>query len=197
MIYLHLFWEFFKTGLFAVGGGMATIPFLYDISDKTGWFTHTDLANMIAVGESTPGPIGVNMATYVGFVTGMQQGGVLNAILGAVIATVGLVTPSVIVILIVAAILKSFRYSKHVNSAFYGLRPASTGLIAAAGISVIMSTLVIVGGFTEHTFSLNWKGLVLAALLWILTNVVKKTKKWHPIVFIGFSALVGIIFQMG
>ena len=197
MIYLHLFWEFFKTGLFAIGGGMATIPFLYDISDKTGWFTHTDLANMIAVGESTPGPIGVNMASYVGFVTGMQQGGVLNAILGAVIATVGLVTPSVIVILIVAAILKSFRNSKHVNSAFYGLRPASTGLIAAAGISVIMSTLVIVGGVTEHTFSLNWKGLVLAALLWILTNVVKKTKKWHPIVFIGFSALVGIIFQMG
>lgn len=197
MIYLHLFWEFFKTGLFAIGGGMATIPFLYDISDKTGWFTHTDLANMIAVGESTPGPIGVNMATYVGFVTGMQQGGVLNAILGAVIATVGLMTPSVIVILIVAAILKSFRNSKHVNSAFYGLRPASTGLIAAAGISVIMSTLVIVGGVTEHTFSLNWKGLVLAALLWILTNVVKKTKKWHPIVFIGFSALVGIIFQMG
>ena len=73
MIYLRLFWEFFQTGLFAVGGGMATIPFLYDISDATGWFTHTDLANMIAVGESTPGPIGVNMATYVGFLTGMGE----------------------------------------------------------------------------------------------------------------------------
>ncbi len=196
MIYLQLFWEFFKTGLFAIGGGMATIPFLYDISDKTGWFTHMDLANMIAVGESTPGPIGVNMATYVGFITGMQQGGVLNAILGAVIATLGLVTPSVIVILIVAAILKSFRDNKYVNSAFYGLRPASTGLIAAAGISVIMSNMIIIGGVMEHTFTPNWKGLVLAALLWVLTNVVKKTKKWHPIVFIGFSALVGILFQM-
>ena len=197
MMYLQLFWEFFKTGLFAIGGGMATIPFLYDMSDKTGWFTHMDLANMIAVGESTPGPIGVNMATYVGFITGMQDGGVLNAVLGAVIATLGLITPSVIVILIVAAILKSFRNNPYVERAFYGLRPASTGLIAAAGITVVLSTMVTIGGVTEHTFSLNWKGLVLAVALWLLTNVVKKTKKWHPIVFIGFSALVGIIFQMG
>ena len=199
MIYSQLFWEFLKTGLFAVGGGMATIPFLYQISDKTGWFTHTDLANMIAVGESTPGPIGVNMATYVGFVTGMKEGSVLTAILGSVIATAGLVTPSVIVILIVAAILKSFRNNRYVNSAFYGLRPASTGLIAAAGFSVLMSTMVVVGvgENLDHTFSLNWKGLVLAVLLWLLTNVIKKTKKWHPIVFIGFSALVGIVFQMG
>ncbi|MBE6974895.1 MAG: chromate transporter [Ruminococcaceae bacterium] len=197
MMYLQLFWEFFKAGLFAVGGGMATIPFLYDISDKTGWFTHTDLANMIAVGESTPGPIGVNMATYVGFVTGMQDQGVLTAILGAVIATVGLVTPSVIVILIVAAILKSFRNNRYVESAFYGLRPASTGLIAAAGISVIMSNMVSVSGVETHVFGLNWKGIILAVVLWLLTNVVKKTKKWHPIVFIGFSALAGILFTMG
>lgn len=193
MMYLQLFWEFFQAGLFAVGGGMATIPFLYDISDKTGWFTHTDLANMIAVGESTPGPIGVNMATYVGFVTGMQDGGVLMAILGAVIATVGLVTPSVIVILIVAAILKSFRNNPYVERAFYGLRPASTGLIAAAGISVVMGTLMEVGG----EFGVNWKGIVLAVVLWVLTNVVKKTKKLHPIVFIGISAVVGIVFQLG
>lgn len=197
MIYLQLFWEFFKTGLFAVGGGMATIPFLYDLSDKTGWFTHNDLANMIAVGESTPGPIGVNMATYVGFLTGMRESGILTAILGAVTATLGLITPSVIVILIIAAILKSFRDNKYVNSAFYGLRPASTSLITAAGITVIMSTLVVIGGVTEHTFALNWKGLILAAVLWLLTNVVKQTKKWHPIVFIGISALVGIVFQMG
>ena len=199
MIYLQLFWEFFKTGLFAVGGGMATIPFLYDLSDKTGWFTHTDLANMIAVGESTPGPIGVNMATYVGFVTGMKDAGIPTAILGAVTATLGLITPCVIIILIVAAILKSFRNNKYVNSAFYGLRPASTGLIAAAGFSVVASTLFFsdVWGMGNFLGAFNWKGIVLAALLWVLTNVVKKTKKWHPIVFIGFSALVGIIFKMG
>ena len=192
-MYLRLFWEFFKAGLFAVGGGMATIPFLYDISDKTGWFTHTDLANMIAVGESTPGPIGVNMATYVGFVTGMQDGGIPAAILGAVVATLGLVTPSVIVILVVAAILKSFRNNPYVERAFYGLRPASVGLIAAAGISVIISNLFMANG----TFALNWKGLLLAVVLWVLTNVVKQTKKWHPIIFIGFSALIGILFQLG
>lgn len=191
MIYLQLFWEFFQTGLFAVGGGMATIPFLYDISDKTGWFTHQDLANMIAVGESTPGPIGVNMATYVGFVTGMSKGSILHAILGAVTATFGLVLPSLIVILIVAAILKSFRNNKYVNRAFYGLRPASTGLIAAAGISVAISNL-----FNSNGAFLNWKGWILAIVLWLLTNKVKKTSKLHPIVFIGLSAAVGILFSM-
>ena len=194
MIYLKLFWEFFKTGLFAVGGGMATIPFLYDLSDSTGWFTHNDLANMIAVGESTPGPIGVNMATYVGFLTGMQQNGVPGAILGGVIATLGLVTPSLIVIMIVAAVLQSFRNSRYVNSAFYGLRPASTGMIAAAGLSVMVSNLFYSGVISVQ--SINWKGWILAIVLWILTNKVKSTKKLHPIVFIGASALVGILFSM-
>ncbi len=193
MIYLQLFWEFFKTGLFAIGGGMATIPFLYDISDSTGWFTHTDLANMIAVSESTPGPIGVNMATYVGYVSGMNEGGVLGGVLGAVVATLGLIAPSVIIILIIAALLKNFRDARYVNDAFYGLRPASTGLIAAAGISVVMSNLFL-GDIALSTF--NWKGLILAAVLWLLTNVVKPTKKLHPIVFIGLSALAGILFSM-
>ena len=192
MIYLQLFWEFFQTGLFAVGGGMATIPFLYNISDKTGWFTHQDLANMIAVGESTPGPIGVNMATYVGYITGMNQGSLFHAILGAVTATFGLVLPSLIVILIVAAMLKRFKSSPMVQKVFYGLRPASTGLIAAAGISVAVSNLLGSG-----SFSVNYKGCILAVILWVLTNKVKQTKKLHPIVFIGASALAGILFSMG
>ena len=192
MIYLQLFWEFFKTGLFAVGGGMATIPFLYDMSDKTGWFTHTDLANMIAVGESTPGPIGVNMATYVGYITGMDQGGIGHAVLGSATATFGLVLPSLIVILIVAAMLKRFKDSPLVQKVFYGLRPTSTGLIAAAGISVAVSNL-----FGSDTFFINYKGIILAAALWLLTNKAKQTKKLHPIVFIGASALVGILFSMG
>ncbi|MEF2837209.1 MAG: chromate transporter [Oscillospiraceae bacterium] len=192
MIYLQLFWEFFKAGLFAVGGGMATIPFLYDISDKTGWFTHQDLANMIAVGESTPGPIGVNVATYVGYITGMDQGGIGHAVMGSVTATLGLVLPSLIVIIIVAAMLKRFKDSPLVQKVFYGLRPASTGLIAAAGISVTVSNL-----FGSDTFFINYKGILLAAALWLLTNKVKQTKKLHPIVFIGASALVGILFSMG
>lgn len=195
MIYLRLFLEFFKTGLFAIGGGMATIPFLYDLADKTNWFTYNDLANMIAVGESTPGPIGVNMATYVGYVTGMNEGGILTAIFGGVIATLGLITPSVIVILIVAAVLKSFRESRYVESAFYGLRPASTGLIAAAGLSVIVTNLFDFSAGLSLA-AVNWKGLILAAVLWICTNKIKATKGWHPIAFIGISALVGIIFSM-
>lgn len=196
MIYLQLFYEFFKTGLFAIGGGMATIPFLYEISDKTGWFTYNDLANMIAVSESTPGPIGVNMATYVGYLTGMSQGGIVQGILGSVTATLGLVFPSLIVILIVAAILSSFKNNPYVNKAFYGLRPASTALIAAAGITVILSNLF----YADRGLSLsaiNWKGWILAALLWFLTNKCKKTKGLHPIAFIGFSAVVGILFSMG
>ena len=193
MLYLKLFLEFFKTGLFAIGGGMATIPFLYEILDATGWFTRMDLANMIAVGESTPGPIGVNMATYVGFVTGMNQSGIFTAILGAVIATMGLIAPSIIVILIIAAVLKSFRENKLVDQAFYGLRPASTGLIAAAGISVVANNLLSVAG----SVGINWKGWILAVVIWLLSNKVKKTKGLHPIVFIALSAVAGIVFSMG
>lgn len=188
--YLSLFWEFFKTGLFAVGGGMATLPFLYDISDKTGWFTHAQLADMVAVSESTPGPIGVNMATYVGFVTG--------GVGGAVIATLGLITPSVIVILIVAAFLKAFRDSRLVADAFYGLRPASTALIAAALVTVAKVTFFRTQSFGDLAAvvrGVKWDAVVLAAALLLLTHCVPKVKNWHPIVFIGISAAVGVIFR--
>ena len=198
MIYLRLFYEFFKTGLFAVGGGMATIPFLYSMADNTGWFTRLDVDNMIAVGESTPGPIGVNMATYVGYIAGGNVGGLPFAILGAVIATLGLIAPSIIIILIIASFLKNFRDNRFVDSAFYGLRPASTGLIAAAGLSVVVSNLFFAGAL-ENGFSLavfNWKGWILAIVLWALTNKVKQTKKLHPIIFILASAVVGIVLGM-
>ena len=134
MTYLRLLWEFFKTGLFAIGGGMATLPFLKNIGLSTGWYSQTDLMNMLAVSESTPGPIGINMATYVGFT--------VCGVPGAVIATVGELTPSIIVILIVAAMLAKFRDSKLVSNALYGLRPASTGLIAAACIDVVLQVLL-------------------------------------------------------
>ena len=164
---LRLYWEFFKTGLFAVGGGMATLPFLKDIGETTGWYTYSDLMNMLAVSESTPGPIGINMATYVGFTVG--------GVPGAVIATIGEVTPSIIVILIVAAMLKKFRDSKYVQNAFYGLRPASTGLIGAACMSVIFEVLTCVriasaDGSLLNSLHLtggslfNLRGLALAAV---------------------------------
>ena len=191
MIYLRLFWEFFKTGLFAVGGGMATLPFLYDISDRTGWFTHAQLADMVAVSESTPGPIGVNMATYVGFLTGSSTGGALNGVLGAAVATLGLITPSIIVILIVSAFLEKFRSSKYVSGAFYGLRPASTAMILAALVLVVKAT------FLPNGFALPDLRLVaLAVALLVLTNNVKATKKLHPIVFILASAAVGAALRL-
>ena len=117
MIYLRLFLEFCKVGLFSVGGGLATIPFLTDLGERTGWFTSGQLADMIAISESTPGPMGVNMATYVGFTSGGPLGGV--------IATLGLVFPSVIIILIISKFLQKFRQSKVVDGVFYGLRAAS------------------------------------------------------------------------
>lgn len=190
MIYLQLFWEFFKTGLFAVGGGMATLPFLYDISDKTNWFTHAQLADMIAVSESTPGPIGVNMATYVGYLTG---GGAL----GAIVATLGLITPCVIVILIVAAFLKAFRDSKYVAGAFYGLRPASTALITAAGLAVVKISFFDTTVFSDldHILSgTKWEAVALAAVLIVLTRYTPKVKNWHPIIFIAISAVIGAVF---
>lgn len=190
MIYLRLFFEFFKTGLFAVGGGMATLPFLYDISEKTGWFTTAQLADMVAVSESTPGPIGVNMATYVGFTSA--------GILGSVVATLGLITPSVIIILLIARALQAFRQNKYVDSAFYGLRPCSVGLIAAAGILVVKIAM-----FNTELYAqtgriadlVNFKAIILAAALLVFTRYIKATKKLHPICFILTSAVIGIIFS--
>ena len=200
-LYLRLYWEFFKTGLFAIGGGMATLPFLKDIGATTGWFSQTDLMNMLAVSESTPGPVGINMATYVGYT--------VDGVPGAIVATIGEVTPSIIVILIVAAMLAKFRDSQYVANAFYGLRPASTGLIGAACVSVVLEVLTNIvvaspetGLFNQFQLGdgglaglISWPGLILAAVLLALTNWVKPTKNLHPIVFIAASAVVGVVFR--
>ena len=191
MIYLQLFFEFFKVGLFAVGGGMATFPFLTDLADKTGWYTQQQLIDMIAIAESTPGPIGVNTATYVGFATA--------GLPGALIASLGLITPSVVVILIIARVLARFKDSKLVQDVFYGLRPASTGLIAAAGFSVVLVALT--GAQVDSLRELvgwqgtvHWPSILLAAVLLVLIRKVKQTKDLHPVVFIALSAVVGIVF---
>ena len=178
MTCLLLFYEFFKTGLFAVGGGLATLPFLYDMAARhPEWFTVSQLADMLAVSESTPGPLGVNMATYVGYLTA--------GIPGAVAATIGLVAPSVIVILIVAAFLKRFRESRLVNNVFYGLRPASAAMV---GLALLYS------GQTGLA-AVNWKAVALAAVLLVLTRWCKPTKGLHPIVFILASAIIGVVFS--
>ena len=192
MMYLRLFYEFFKVGLFSVGGGLATVPFLTDMGVRTGWFTAGDLANMLAVSESTPGPIGVNMATYVGFSTA--------GVLGGIFATLGLIAPALIVITVIAGFLKKFRESRAVDSVFYGLRPASTALITAALIQVCTVALMFheipvpqYGVIKTQLF--YWPAIALAAVIFVCLQI-KPLKKLHPIVFILVSAAVGIVFKM-
>lgn len=189
MIYLKLYWEFFKIGLFSIGGGMATVPFLQHLGKASGWFSSAELANMIAISESTPGPIGVNMATYVGNTT--------SGVLGGVVATLGLVTPSIIIILIIATILDKFRKNKYVDAAFYGLRASSVGLIAAAGVAITLIAFFGIESIFDITkIHLNWIYVALAAVILILTRFVKATKKLHPICFIIFSAIVGVLLKL-
>lgn len=180
MIYLLLFWEFFQTGLFAVGGGLATLPFLYSISDRYGWFTHAQIADMLAVSESTPGPIGVNMATY----CGMTVAGVP----GALVATLGLVLPSILIILLVASLLTRFRENRFVESVLRVLRPVSVGMVAAAVWSVIKAGL-FVGEWTISWIALAVFGVVLVLAL--------KFQKLHPIVLMILGAAAGIVLHMG
>ena len=186
MTILLLILEVFKTGLFAVGGGLATLPFLYEMGEKTGWFTNQDVLNLLAVSESPPGPIGVNMATYVGFKCG--------GILGAVVSTLGLVTPSIAIIIIVAGFLQKFRQSKSVNAVFSGLRPASTALITVAGLNVALSVFVEAGGTVDHQFFLHWPSVILAVCVFLAMRI-KQLKGLHPIIFIAIAAVAGAVFQ--
>lgn len=187
MIYLQLFWAFFKTGLFAIGGGLATLPFLYDISAQYGWFTEEELANMIAIAESTPGPIGVNMATY----AGIEAAGIP----GGIIATFSLVLPSLIIILLVAFLLGKFQQNSFVQSCMRVLRPTSVGLIGAAVYSVVKVALLNLDAFaTGGVIAVfNWLAIALSA---VLAVIAWKFKKLHPIVLILIGAAGGILLKL-
>lgn len=178
MILLELFFSFFKIGLFAVGGGLATLPFLYELANAHDWFNVELISNMIAISESTPGPIGINMATYVGYLN--------SGILGAIIAPLGEVAPSIIIITIIAGFLKKFKENEVVKNVFYGLRAASCALIAAAGLGVVK-----IAFFGETYNDFFWQGALMAVILYF---AIKKLK-WHPVIFIAISAVIGIIFK--
>ncbi len=187
VLIIRLFLNFFRVGLFAVGGGLATLPFLYELAANTGWFTVQDIANMVAISESTPGPMGVNMATYVGNLTAGPLGGL--------IATLGLICPSIIIIILISKILDKFRSSALVEHIFYGLRPASTALIVAAGLGVAELALLRMDVF-ETTGSLvdlvSWPCLIMAVIWWFTL------KKWnlHPIVYIIAAGVVGYLLKL-
>lgn len=187
MIYLQLFYEFFKTGIFAIGGGLATLPFLYDMSLRTGWYSPEDIANMIAISQSTPGPLGINMAAYAGYLTG--------GIAGAIIAPCGLIMPSLIIIILIAKALSYFRESKMVQAVFYGLKPASLALITVAWIGVVNLTyhpqaLVTAKGAGNPPFF--WQGMLLAPLLF----AALRKYKLHPIYIILLAGLAGILLKL-
>lgn len=187
MIYWQLFIEFFKTGLFAIGGGLATLPFLYNIANKYPWFDEAMLADMIAVSESTPGPVGVNMATYAGFSAAGISGGI--------VATLALVLPSIIIILIIASFLNKFKENKLVDYSFYGLRPAVCGLISAAAFEIIKISLINIPAYTQSgnlIYLFNLKEIILFIVLFIM---IKKIKL-HPIVYILSAGIIGILLGL-
>ncbi len=194
-ILLTLFFEFFKTGLFAVGGGLATLPFLYDMAGRYSWIDASAMSDMIAISESTPGPIGVNMATYTGFNAGAELGGLGMGIASALVATLALVLPSLIVILIVARMLDKFQNNPFVERAFTGLRPAVCGLIASAALSVFVSACFEVNNFS---FSIDFlKSIdIKAIVLFIILFIVNKKIKMHPIFLIIPAGILGILLKM-
>ena len=186
MIYLILAYEFFKIGLFSIGGGMATLPFLMDLTNKYDWFTASELTNMVAISESTPGPVGINMATYVGYTVAGPA--------GAVLATLSIVAPSIVVICIIANYFQKFKNARIVQMIFAGLKPAVVAFIGAACLNLFISTLLytkkgISGGIAEF---FNWKCIIL---LVVLLALKQKFPKVHPIAFIVAAAAAGVVFS--
>ncbi len=183
MIYLLLFLEFLKIGLFAIGGGLSTLPFLYQLSGKYGWFSTSELTNMIAISESTPGPLGANMATYVGYHTA--------GIGGSFFANLGLVLPSLIIVIIICQFLSRFNENTKVQNAFNGLRPAVVGLITAVAISLIRIA-IFTGSNSDLLGALDIKALVLFAIMLPMIFIFKR----HPVFYIAIAAVFGIICKL-
>lgn len=187
MIYLELFLSFFKTGCFAIGGGLATLPFLYEISETYAWFSAEEIANMLAVSEATPGPIGVNMATYAGFTAG--------GVLGALTATFALILPAFIFTILIAAAISRFRDNRFVNAAFLGIRPAVVGLITVAFTQVLQASLLI--GEKDATGVLLSRLHIPALLLGVaLYALMHFRKKIHPIFIVLLGAVFGILCRL-
>ena len=184
MIYLQLAFEFFKIGLFSVGGGMATQPFLMDLTTKYDWYTASELANMVAISESTPGPVGINMATYAGY----QAAGVA----GSLAATLSLVAPALIIMIIIAKFLENFSENKTVKAAFYGIRPAVAALIGYAVWELLKIALITI---ENGSIEINYLNVVICLGTLCLLQI-KKLGKLHPLVWIVAGAIVGIVFKM-
>lgn len=192
--YASLFYEFFKIGLFSIGGGLATIPFLTNLVSTKQWFTHQQLLDMIAISESTPGPIGINMATFTGIKIIQPTGNIFEALLGGFIATIGIVTPSIIIIIIIAHFFSRFSELPVVKRVFSKIRPSVCGLIASAGFSVASVTFVKTGVFDTGSNIFETISYAPLAAFVILLFLIMKYKK-SPILYLFISAIVGIVFN--
>ena len=188
MIFLELFWAFFKVGAVTIGGGYAMLPFIQQEVLNRGWMPEEDIVNFIAVSESTPGPFAINIATYVGSVVGGQDWGLFGTVFGAFCATLGVVLPSFVIILIVAKIYEAFKKSKTVKGIMTGLKPAVVGLIGAAVLTIV-ATVFAPGGWTLSIFR-EITTYIWLALFAIATFMA--FKKVHPILIILISAVAGI-----
>ncbi|MCM1100781.1 MAG: chromate transporter [Clostridium sp.] len=181
---LELFLEFFKIGAFAVGGGPATLPFLMDLAERKPWYGMEQLTDMIAISESTPGPLGLNMSTYAGF----QAMGVW----GGLVASFGLVLPSVVIIMLIAKFLENFSENSYVKAAFRGIRPAVTALIGAAVFRLCSVSLFIE---TESVVVPAVGSMVVAVVVFGLLQL-KRTQKLHPALWFLAGAAVGVVFRL-
>ncbi len=183
MILLELFYTFFKIGLFTFGGGYAMIPMITDEVVSRAWALEGQLIDFIAISESTPGPFAINIATFVG----MNSAGLL----GAICATLGVILPSFIIILIVAALFDRFNRSRAVKGFLWGVRPAVIGLIASAAVSVFISA-VFSGEISKVGFDLPALCIAVGAL--VISRIKWNGKKTiHPIAVIAICALAGIV----
>ena len=188
MIYLQLFLTFLEIGAVAFGGGYAMIPLMRDNVLAHGWLSEAEILNMIAVAESTPGPIAVNMATFVG----ASQGGLL----GSAVATLGVVLPAFVIMLVIAALLKNFLEYKGIKAVMRCIRPCAIALILGTSVTLFMSTILGIKGGIKNGISPDFKGLILLALIFAISFAIQKIKgkKPSPILMIGISALLGIVF---
>lgn len=168
MIFIKLFLEFFHIGLFSFGGGYATLPFLYHIADVQKWYTAQQLTDMIAISSITPGPVGVNVATFAGYAT--------SGILGSIVATTSVILPSFILIIIISKLLEQFKHNKYVQSVIYVLKPTGCGLLAAVGVDMFINNINLFGMF------------LLIALF-----IASLTEKRDPLFYLAVSAVVGLI----
>ncbi len=195
---LLLFWEYFKVGLFTIGGGYAMLPMVNQMIERQGWLTQQELTDFIGIAESTPGPFAINLATYVGMTVGQSTSlGIWGGILGSIVATTAVVLPSVVIIIIVTNLFAKFKTNKVVQGALYGVRPVVVGLILSAVVTItvpiVLPKLDLKHITAEGFDTFNWISLLIIAVFFPLSHVKIKGKKIHPILLIVAAAAVGVL----